>query len=135
MCSSDLASLKGTIEDYEVKALLQETPLLGDYHMMKAIYDTKTQKELLRFANKLVATPKTIALLAVKEDAMFYLIFMCSPDVKKLNMNTLLQDTVTFIDGRGGGSKTSAQGGGKGINNLEPALLYAETKVKEALGL
>ncbi|MGL4735847.1 MAG: alanyl-tRNA editing protein, partial [Cellulosilyticaceae bacterium] len=125
---SEANSLRLTIEDYEAQALLQQTPTVGGYQIIQEVYDNKSIKDLQRFANKLVASPNTITLLALKEAGMGYLVFMCSAELRQLNMSKLLQDSVTFIDGRGGGTPTAAQGGGKGINNLDSALLYANTK-------
>lgn len=133
--ASDVNSLKHTVEDYEVQALLDATPVIGDYRIIQEVYDNKPIKELQRFATKLVAAPNVITLLALKEEGMGYLVFMCSANLKKLHMSRLLQDNITLIDGRGGGTPTSAQGGGKAINNLDSALLYAHTKTKEALGI
>ena len=45
-------------------------------------------------------------------------------------MNELLKDAIILIDGRGGGNKFLAQGGGKSSNNLEAAIDYAFMKLK-----
>ena len=45
-------------------------------------------------------------------------------------MNDLLKDAITLIDGRGGGSKFLAQGGGKNSNNLQSVMDYAFMKLK-----
>ena len=45
-------------------------------------------------------------------------------------MSELLKDAITLIDGRGGGSKFLAQGGGKKSNNLEATIDYAFMKIK-----
>lgn len=128
-------TLRNTVEDYEVQTLLQETPHQNGYHIINKIYENKSTKDLQRFATKLVSSPHVITLLGLKVDNMAYLVFMCSPELKSLHMSRLLQDSITFIDGRGGGTASSAQGGGKGMNNLESALLYADKKLKEALGI
>ncbi len=44
-------------------------------------------------------------------------------------MNDLLKDTITLINGRGGGSKFMAQGGGKNSSNLQGAMDYALRKI------
>ena len=41
----------------------------------------------------------------------------------------ILKDTITLIDGRGGGSKFLAQGGGKNSSNLQGVIDYALRKV------
>ncbi|MGL4362635.1 MAG: alanyl-tRNA editing protein [Cellulosilyticaceae bacterium] len=131
--SSLCTQLKSTIEDYEVSSLIQSTEQTSPYTVITKIFDNKTTKELQRFAAKLVTTPDVIALLGLKVDGMAYLIFMCSNSVKNIDMSKLLQDSITFIDGRGGGTKNSAQGGGKSINNLESAMLYATKKLNETI--
>lgn len=133
--SSELTSLNHTVEAYEVHALLQATPLTGNYRIIQEVYDNKSTKSLQRFATKLVAEPNVIALLGLKVDGMAYLVFMCSSNLKELHMSRLLQESIIFIDGRGGGTPTSAQGGGKSVANMDSALLYADKKLKEALGI
>lgn len=44
-------------------------------------------------------------------------------------MSDLLKDAITLIDGRGGGSKFLAQGGGKNSSNLQGVIDYALRKV------
>ena len=56
---------------------------------------------------------------------------MCSKDLKIISMNSLLKDAITLIDGKGGGSDFSAQGGGKNNNNLDSSLEYAYNKIKD----
>jgi len=58
---------------------------------------------------------------------------MCSKDLKILRMDSLLKDAITLIDGKGGGSEFSAQGGGKNNNNLDSSLDYAYNKIKDNL--
>ncbi|MNN38346.1 hypothetical protein D3C81_1523390 [compost metagenome] len=48
-------------------------------------------------------------------------------------MNLLLKDAISLIDGKGGGSTFSAQGGGKNTNNLDSTLDYAFMKIKNTL--
>ena len=45
---------------------------------------------------------------------------------------TATPNSITLIDGRGGGSYFSAQGGGKSLSNLESALDYAYLKISQS---
>ncbi|MGL5868918.1 MAG: alanyl-tRNA editing protein AlaX-L, partial [Clostridium chrysemydis] len=47
-----------------------------------------------------------------------------------IDMNILLKDAISLIDGRGGGSKFLSQGGGKNNNNLKGTLDYAFKKIE-----
>jgi alanyl-tRNA synthetase len=52
---------------------------------------------------------------------------------EELNMGELLRDTIKLLDGKGGGNKVFAQGGGKNNGNIENAIEYATRKVKEII--
>ena len=45
-------------------------------------------------------------------------------------MNLLLKDAIKLVDGKGGGSKILAQGGGKNNGNLDSLFDYAKMKLK-----
>ena len=48
-------------------------------------------------------------------------------------MNKLLKDAIKLIDGKGGGSKFTAQGGGKNNSNLESLMDYAIMKLEKEI--
>lgn len=121
--------LKEQVAEFEVKVLLEEAPVIKNCHIVKKTFNNVSAKEVQLLGSKLTAYPNAIALLGAKIEDQAYLIFMCSKELKKLNMDALLKDSITFIDGRGGGSYFSAQGGGKSLNNLESALDYAYLKL------
>lgn len=129
---SENRKLKEKIAEFEVKGLLEEAPIIRNCHIVKKSFSNRTLKEVQLLGSKLTATPNTIALLGLMLDEQAYLIFMCSKELKKFNMDTLLKDSITLIDGRGGGSYFSAQGGGKSLSNLESALDYAYLKISKS---
>ena len=121
--------LKEQVADFEVKTLIEEAPFTGQLRVIKKSFESSSLKDVQLLGSKLTAHPNTIALFGVNTKEQAYLIFMCSKELKHLNMDALLKDSITLIDGRGGGSHFSAQGGGKSINNLESALDYAYLKL------
>ncbi len=48
-------------------------------------------------------------------------------------MNILLKDAIKLIDGKGGGNKFNAQGGGKNNSNLESLINYTLMKLQNEL--
>lgn len=125
--------LKTTVAEYQVKTMLDTAPLVGSIRLLKLRDDSLSIKDAQLLGNKLTAESQVIVLLGLQTEGNAHMIFMCSKDLKKINMSTLLQDAITLIDGRGGGSPFSAQGGGKSMANLETALDYAEMKLKKSL--
>ena len=118
-----------SLADYEAAELLRLAPLYNTVKVISKILPDTSPKALQTLANKLVKEEKVVALLASTQDDLCHLVFMCSNNLPSLNMHVLLQDSITLVDGRGGGSKTVAQGGGKSLNNLDSTLQYALMKV------
>ena len=123
--------LKLELSKYEIKEMIESADKIGDISIIKKIYEKSDLKHIGKLAEKLVENKKTIALFAVKYDDKSNLIFASSKD-HDISMNELLKDAITLIDGRGGGSKFLAQGGGKKSNNLEATIDYAFMKIKNS---
>ncbi|GIM27876.1 hypothetical protein CPJCM30710_05420 [Clostridium polyendosporum] len=126
-------ALKSEIADYEIQNMINESEKINNISIVKSIYTDSDLKYVNLLASKLTAFKNVIALFAVKSEDKAHLIFMCSKDLKDISMNSLLKDAITLIDGNGGGSSFSAQGGGKNTNNLDSAIDYAFMKVKNCL--
>lgn len=104
-----------------------------DITIIKTIHDTDDFKYVNLLASKLTTFDNVVVLFAVKTSDMAKLLFMCSRNILNLNMGTLLKDAITLIDGNGGGSNISAQGGGKNIGNLQSCMDYAFMNIKNTL--
>jgi alanyl-tRNA synthetase len=76
---------------------------------------------LKKLAHGLIAHPRTIALLASREKDTARLVFARSSDAPG-DMNALMREACTLLDGRGGGRPEMAQGGGKNVAKLSDAL-------------
>lgn len=128
---SEKRTLKAAVAEYEVQNMLEAATKIEDIRVLKFIYDNGDLKYTNTLATKLVSSPKVIVLFGVKSEDKANLLFMCSKDLNMISMNSLLKDAITLIDGKGGGSALSAQGGGKNNNNLDSSLDYAYNKVKD----
>jgi alanyl-tRNA synthetase len=130
---SEKALLKAEVAQYEVQHMLNSCENMEDIRILKSIYDSVDLKYISLLASKLVSFPKVIVLFGVKTEDKAQLIFMRSKDINTINMNFLLKDAITLIDGKGGGNEFSAQGGGKNNNNLGSSIEYAYNKIKESI--
>lgn len=131
--SAENRALKSEIADYEIKEMIENCEKIGGISIIKSIHLGVDLKHVNLLASKLVAYENVIVLFGVKAEDRATLIFMCSKDLTTVSMNMLLKDAITLIDGKGGGSNFSAQGGGKNTSNISSALDYAYMKIKTSI--
>lgn len=127
-------SLNITLANYQVKELIDNAETVGEFKIIKSIFDNENLKYINNLTSKLVETPNTITLMAVKSEDKVNLIFACTKGIKEIKVNEVLKDAISLIDGKGGGSPFMAQGAGKNNANLDGALDYAFNKIKEMIG-
>ncbi|WP_297629869.1 DHHA1 domain-containing protein [uncultured Clostridium sp.] len=118
--------------NYRVKEIVEECHSIKDIKVFKKIYINEDVKKISKLIEKISSLEKTVSLVAVSNGERVNMIFASSKD-NDIDMGALLKDSITLIDGRGGGSKFLAQGGGKDNNNIQNALDYAERKLKESI--
>ena len=85
------------------------------------VFDDRDADSLKRLALALIAHPQTIALLGSRDKDAARLVFARSEDAHG-DMNTLMRDACSLLDGRGGGKPDMAQGGGKNVEKLSEAI-------------
>lgn len=122
-------SLNTLLAKYQVKELIDNAENIGNYKVIKQIFDGD-MKYVNTLTSKLVENDDIIALMAIKNGEKANLLFCCSKNIKDVKMNELFKESISAIDGRGGGSPFQAQGAGKNNENLEEALEIAFTKIK-----
>lgn len=127
-------SLNITLANYQVKELIDNAETVGKFKIIKSIFDNENLKYINNLTSKLVETPNTITLMAIKSEDKVNLIFACTKGIKEIKVNEVLKDAISLIDGKGGGSPFMAQGAGKNNANLDGALDYAFNKIKEMIG-
>lgn len=127
----DNRKIRDILSKYEIKEMIDKADKINNVTVVKKVYENESAKYINKLVTKLVEHEDTIALMALKDGEKANLIFACSKSLKDINMNELLKDSITLIDGRGGGSPVLAQGGGKNNSNLESVIDYAFMKIKK----
>ena len=94
-------------------------------------FDGRDAESLKKLAHALIASPRTIALLASRDKDTARLVFARSGDAVG-DMNALMREACALLDGRGGGKPEMAQGGGKKVERLADALTHALTLLNRA---
>ena len=75
-----------------------------------------------------IANPKTVALLGLRETEGARLIFARAADAPG-DMNELMREASTALEGRGGGRPDMAQGGGRNVSKLPEVIEAAASKL------
>lgn len=124
--------IEDVIVNFEIKEMINNSDKVNDISIIKKIYIDKDIKYISKIASKITESENVISLVGVKNDDRVNLVFASSKNINNISMNNILRDTMTLLDGRGGGSTFLAQGGGKNNGNLEVAIDYAFDKIKKS---
>ncbi|MGL4876174.1 MAG: DHHA1 domain-containing protein, partial [Clostridium sp.] len=116
--------------DFKVKEIVEKCEEINGTKIFKKVYENEELKKISKLVEKISSLEKTISLVGIVNDDKVNVIFSASKDID-LHMGNLLKDAIVLVDGRGGGSKYLAQGGGKNNNNIEGMLDYAINKIKK----
>lgn len=131
--SEENSKVKSELSNFKIKDLLDNGENVKGNIIIEKTFVNEEVKYINKLVNKIIENESTIVLFAVVNDNRVNLVFASSKNIKLLNMNDILKDSIVLIDGKGGGSKNLAQGAGKGINNVENTLEYAVKKIKSLL--
>jgi alanyl-tRNA synthetase len=93
--------------------------------LIAKIFDDRNADSLKHLALALIDHPRTIALLGSRDGETARLVFARSSDASG-DMNKLMREACSIIEGRGGGRPDMAQGGGKNIQRLGDAISAAK---------
>lgn len=122
--------LEEIISNYEIKEMIEKAEKNGSMNIIIKTYENKNMNYINKIANKITETENNIGLFALINNDRLNLLFACSKNLENLDMNILLKDSIKLVDGKGGGSKTLAQGGGKNNGNLDSLFDYVKIKIK-----
>lgn len=121
------------ISEFKIREMLDNSYKINGTTIVKNIEHSMDVKKASKIVSKLVENEKVVVLYAVKGEERVNVIFATSKDIKNLNISDVLKDSITLLDGKGGGNKFLAQGAGKDNGNLEATLDYATNKIKNFL--
>ncbi len=108
---SELKSLQQMALKIEAEKMAQFSESVEDKWLVTAIFENRDPGELRSLAMKLRAYPGTVAILASFDGAKLSLVVACAEDTG-LSASDLLKKHLAPFNGRGGGDKSVAQGGG-----------------------
>ncbi len=94
------------------------------------VFQNRDSESLKHLALALIAHPQTVALLGSRDQETARLVFAKSADSAG-DMNALMREACTMLEGRGGGKPDLAQGGGHNVEKLQEAIDIAARSLSE----
>ena len=113
--------LEEELLNYEEAVLIKEGENLGKYIIIKKIYFNKSIDYVTRLANKITERDNIICLFAIRLKEKANIILASSKNIENINMGQILKEYIYIVNGKGGGSKTLAQGVGE-VDKIEEFL-------------
>jgi alanyl-tRNA synthetase len=109
----DLRRSRDALLDAEASALWRQARSLEGVRVVRAHWQGRSLDDLKHLAQRIIAHPATVALLATQGSSQdkSYFTFARSDDLK-VDMGRLVRQACEMIGGRGGGRPNFAQGGG-----------------------
>jgi alanyl-tRNA synthetase len=105
------------------------TTTSDNLRIINKVFENRDAESLKQLAMALISNPHTVALLGSRDKETARLVFARSADAVG-DMNALMRDACSLLDGRGGGKPDLAQGGGKNTENLDEAIAQAANRLK-----
>lgn len=123
VADKQMADLKESLLQYEAKELL----MIENQSVITSIFERRTIQELQKLAKIVVAqSPEKICILLSENEDRIQLVVAKGESVNQ-SMKELISSVLPFINGKGGGNDTIAQGGG------ESDLISSEQLLTKAL--
>ncbi|MBT3338679.1 MAG: hypothetical protein HN855_15155 [Anaerolineae bacterium] len=112
---NELKKLREMKLEIEAQKMVQLAEPIGEKWLATSLFENRNAGELRSLAMKLRVYPGMVAVLASFDGSKLSLVTACADDTE-LSANELLQDHLAPFNGRGGGDKSIAQGGGAATN-------------------
>lgn len=124
----EMGRMQTRLQGYEAQELFDAAPEQKGVRIVSKIFTDRDLGAVKKLSAAVAEKGRAVVLFAVKGEKA-QVIFGRSENVK-VNANDLLKEVIGLIGGTGGGSPTSAQGGGADLHNLESLIQSAELILK-----
>ncbi len=129
----ELEQVASRIEAEELITKATEVASSEGSIVIAKVFDDRSAESLKHLALAVIVHPNTVALLGSRDSDTARLVFARSTDVPG-DMNALMRQACSMIDGRGGGKPDMVQGGGKNLAQLGEAIESASRALSSKSG-
>lgn len=115
--------LNSRLLSYEAKELLQSADTIDNQKVVQLISNEYGMKEIQKLAKTILSTDPSVVVFLISEKENKLQIVCGRGAELELDMNRALKEVLPLINGKGGGKKDFAQGGGEAIRSAEEILI------------
>lgn len=123
--------LNEQILQYEAEQLISSATLLNDKKFIWKLFQNRTVKQLQKLAKIIISQAEDMHVFFITENGREIQFNCVRGDASEINMNMIVKEVLPLINGKGGGSPSSAQGGGEAIISSEKLMEHLKMIVEE----
>lgn len=125
--------LKSQLAAIEADSLVEHAVNHSDgFKIIRKVFEDRDFGDVRQMAGKLCENDNIVVLFGLKEPEASRLVYSRSKNLQDISMKDLFAPAIDKLEGRGGGSPMSAQGGGKHPDKLEAVI---DESMDELLGV
>ncbi len=132
-CENKMKELNKKLIEYQAEDLKKSAEVINGIKVITKQFEEQTYNDVQLLSDILCNENKIICLFAQKDDNTARILLSRSEDINNINMNDIIDKPLEYLEGRGGGSKLKAQGGGSKVENLSKALVNAKDTINNLI--
>lgn len=125
--------LKEKLIEYEANDLINSCEFIEEIPIIISTFKGRDFAEIRQLSSIIVNNKCSIVILGNTTEENAQIILSRSKDLNEINMKDIFKEIITLLDGKGGGNKFIAQGGGKNKDNLDKSIKYAHKLIRKSL--
>lgn len=132
-CENKISDLNRKLLEYQAEELKNSAKVIEGIKVITKHFKEKTYNDVQLLADILCNNNNTICIFAQTDNNTARLLLSRSEEISNIDMNDIIDRPLEVIEGRGGGNKLKAQGGGSKVENLNKALSIAENTIRNII--
>ncbi|WP_226038213.1 alanyl-tRNA editing protein [Aquibacillus saliphilus] len=124
-----LQETRDKLIEYEAKDIINRREIVNGLNVVGEIFNNRSIKELQKTAQLIVSEAADLVVILISSSQKKVQLVVARGNAIDINMKELLEKSLPFINGKGGGNEKIAQGGGTPLLTSENLL----EKVKESM--
>jgi len=128
-----ITELNKQLLNYKADELLDRAENIKGIKVIKDTFSDIPYNDVQWLSDILTKKDDLICIFGQHDQATARLLLSKSENIKEVNMNEIINEPLEHIEGRGGGNRFKAQGGGSKVKNIEQSVETAYNIIKDKI--